>query len=42
MNIFGLVYLVNYISNILLGIFDFLDLVLVVWFGVFGSIDLVW
>ena len=31
----------HYISNSLLGRFDFLDLVLLVWFELFGSIDLV-
>ena len=35
------VYLVHYISNILLGIFDFLYSVWLGWFGFFGSIDLV-
>ena len=42
LNRFGSVYLVLYISNILLGRFDFVDSVLKVWFGKFGSINLVW
>ena len=37
---FGSVYLVHYILNILLSRFDFLNLVLQVWLGLFGSIDL--
>ena len=37
-----MVYLVLYISNILLGRFNLVGLVLLIGIGKFGSIDLVW
>ena len=40
-NKFDEIDLDHYISNSLLGRFDFLDLVLLVWLGLFGSLYLV-
>ena len=42
MNRFGCVHLVIFISNILLGRFDYIDSLLKFCFGKFGLIDLVW
>ena len=42
LNRFGLVFLVLHIQNTLLGRLDFVDSVLLLWFGKFGSINSVW